>query len=356
MQPYLAKEYFGERTEVIILFDKARHNPYVKNVFSGKFTLVKGDKFRILLNLPKERFLIYLTERLAIRLCRYIIGFLRGQFLTEESFPLDLTETRLCRYPLTKFFYDNLEKKQGMNIPIKFQNDLDYKKIKNLANEYNIVAFYFRKKGNIDNLGDHHRSGNSIDEYQQIFEFFESQGCAVLVYGDIDKHESIEFIQRYSKVFVSTNFGIPLSKWNLMVPILAPYVIGNAGGGIIPAALTKTRILIIDGFGYWYGVPNALHTFKLLEDNLGRRFSPIDFMESDPWGPRRQLELKPVSLPSALIREVLLEFWSLRNQDLITYSSIRNLVLHQENWLGWTQSGKISNKYLEYVQELPLYK
>ena len=355
MQPYLAKQYFGELTEVVILFDKARHNPFVRNVFSGKFLLVKGDKFRILLNLPKERFLVYLAERLAIRFCRYIVELFRGHILTEESFSLDFTENRLCRYPLTKLFYETLENNQGFNIPMKFQNDVDYTKIRNLEKDYEIVAFYFRKKGDIENLGDYHRSGSSMKDYQQIFDFFESQECVVLVYGDLDRNESAQFTQRYTNVFACTDLGISSDKWNLIVPLLASYVIGNAGGGIVPAVLTKTRILIIDGYGYWYGVPNALHTFKLLKDNLGRRFNPVNFMEKDPWGPRRQLELRPVSLPPALISEVLLEFWSLRNQDLTTYSSVSNLVLHQDNWLGWTQSGKISNKYLDYVKDLPFY-
>jgi hypothetical protein len=80
MQPYLAKQYFGELTEVVILFDKARHNPFVRNVFSGKFLLVKGDKFRILLNLPKERFLVYLAERLAFGFVDILLNCFVGTF------------------------------------------------------------------------------------------------------------------------------------------------------------------------------------------------------------------------------------------------------------------------------------
>ena len=140
-----------------------------------------------------------------------------------------------------------------------------------------------------------------------------------------------------------------------MATILAQYVIGNAGGGIVPAMLTKTRILIIDGFGYWYGVPNALHTFKLLRNNLGEVFNPIRFMEIDPWGPSSQLEVTPVPIPSAIVTEIIWEFWLSRNQDLTTYSSVKDILFHEDNWLGWTQSGKISNKYIEYIQKLPLH-
>ena len=107
------------------------------------------------------------------------------------------------------------------------------------------------------------------------------------------------------------------------------------------------KILVIDGFGYWFGLPNAMHTYKLVFTANGQLLSPLIFIKSNPW----QLNFSPGSyiefLPIEVLQKVFSEFYT----KLSSWPSMStfNSEIHEDNWIRISPNAIVSEEYLSFI-------
>jgi hypothetical protein len=122
--------------------------------------------------------------------------------------------------------------------------------------------------------------------------------------------------------------------------------LGSPGGGLLIPVKFGRKILVLDGFGYWFAVPNAMHSYKLVFTKDGELISPLQLIKNSPW----ELNFPPDSvikfIPVEILKNILEEFYSQLNSWAVNN---QNLEINQECWLNISPDAIISRNYLKFV-------
>jgi hypothetical protein len=177
------------------------------------------------------------------------------------------------------------------------------------------------------------------------------RGFKVFLYGEIPTTTEVDAYFKDRHVFTYHAFSINKEIWDLWVPISTKGVVGAAGGGMVLPVSFGVKCLVLDGFGYWYAIPNSLHTYRLIKRQNGSLRDPRHYMQKDPW----YLEIDKgdviVDVPMLIKLKALEEFFEFLDNNLEIVGFQREK-LHKDNWFFWAQTAQLSPSYLTFLDTL----
>ena len=209
-------------------------------------------------------------------------------------------------------------------------------------------CFYFRAKGIVgeDKVDNYSRNTRNFIELLEVFAYLKSIGFLTLLYGDVPDNGLDE--ARLHGVLNHDDINISKDIWDLLAPSIGEFTIGSPGGGLMLPVKFRRKILVIDAFGYFFAVPNALHAYKYITDENMKLISPLTYIGKSPWSfdfPKNSIvRYLPVSLLIEIIKEFLeyINHWPISNG---TYVEI-----HKHSWLSISPGALISENFLEYIK------
>jgi hypothetical protein len=208
-------------------------------------------------------------------------------------------------------------------------------------------SFYFRSKGveGSDHVDDYTRNSRSLMDFIPLFKHLEKEGFIILLYGD--EPPAFKSQARSNGVIFYDDVNWEKNLWDLWVGGIGEFTLGSPGGGLLIPVIFGRKILVVDGFGYWFGLPNAMHTYKLVFTANGQLLSPLTFIKLNPW----QLNFSPGSsiefLPIEVLQKVFSEFYTKLSTWPIT--STFNSEIHEDNWISISPNAIVSEEYLSFV-------
>lgn len=208
------------------------------------------------------------------------------------------------------------------------------------------VCFYLRGKGKGSaQLDDAQRDGGFADSYEALIKLFLNNGIMVLLMGEEAKFRGAR-VAKLEGCFTFEKLGLSSSEMNLCAPIMADYFVGNAGGGCILPVMFRKKSLIVDGFGFWYGIPNALHAYKLQVDRRGKDISSLHRFAQDIYNPlpdepgmsfRNFSSDEQTALGEEFLRLIREPEWNHR---------LRGVKFSKESWLANSPGAILSEVYV----------
>ena len=220
-----------------------------------------------------------------------------------------------------------------------------------LARKFNggkYCCFYFRAKGvaGEDKADNYSRNTRSFTELLDIFAYLKSIGFLILLYGDIPDNGLAE--ARLHGVLTYEDMNISKDVWDLLTPSIGEFTIGSPGGGLMLPVKFQKKILVIDAFGYYFAVPNALHTYKYITDENMNLMSPLTCIAKTPWRLDFPDSFTIRYLPVPLLLEIIKEFLECINHWPDSNSTY--IEIHEHSWLTISPGALVSEKFLEYIK------
>jgi hypothetical protein len=217
------------------------------------------------------------------------------------------------------------------------------------------VMFVRGKGNNSQDKTDSTRDGQMFSSYESFILPLVKSGFKIIPIGETEKLD-IESCGPEVRAAVATarDIGVSASELALYGPIVTDFFVGNAGGAGILAALGKKRSVILDGFGYWYAIPNSLISLKLVCDEFGEivpsteNFSRNVFEISLP----EKCNLRGFSVEEQ--RALAHEFLDLVGSDWnLAEGAYMEPEFSSESWHLVSPNSRLSDTYLR-LQRVPL--
>lgn len=350
MQPHMARSLLGSDIHLIFLLTEKRHNFRIATIFPGSISIIKRDKFFSLLVSRNLKHNIYISERIVLKALRTVLPITRRKVHSERDLMSLTTQDFNMRYPMTGLFYLMLENGSIMK-KSSIRKSIDTQFFQNEGNFSKTIGFYLRKKGQIVDLGDSGRSSSCFANQVPIIEKCLERGFKVFLYGELPSKTEVDAFFKERPVFTHHSFSINKEIWDLWVPISTTGVVGAAGGGMVLPVSFGVKCLVLDGFGYWYAIPNSLHTFRLIKRQNGSLEDPRHYMQKDPW----YLEIDKgdaiVDVPMPIKLKALEEFFEFLENNLQGVGLQREK-LHKDNWFFWAKTAQVAPSYLKFLDTL----
>jgi hypothetical protein len=362
-QAELYYEEIDSKGVVLLLFTPSRHNPLVSEFYPNQYECIKRSSLFFLLKLPEERHIIVLAEKIVIKFIKliyktkltHIVIYDYSDYLALVPAQEAENRKRIGGVGMVQF-YSMFEEGRNKNLAIRnnvvFPSASKIKQALKIEEGQKTCAFYFRRKGEPDNPkfepSEFIRNSRKIEDLVPIFNRLTSLGIKVLLYGD--QPESGIEIAKQAGVIFSDDAGIPVDSWNIWIPVIADFTIaGSNGGGLLPAIKFQKKLLIIDGFDFSFGAPNAVHTFKIVRDLRTGYISPLYYLTYCPWERGFLADYKVESIPNTILVGILDEFLSYLSSwpkdNFIRYK------VHNDSLLAHSPNALISTKYIEYLND-----
>lgn len=220
-----------------------------------------------------------------------------------------------------------------------------------------LVSLYLRRKGLTEgdqarwhSLG---RDGSSPIEYDSLIRTFNSAGYSVLVTGDYGAEDFPRLDRKGLDVFFSDDLGLDSALWNLWVPILADGCIGNAGGGMTLAQIARQKSLVIDAYGYWFGMNNAIIHFRTSPRETSASFRE-KFAVSPHIEPRYDVRKLSRTSSSELVTlaNEFLDFLG-SSSPLELPEEISSALFTDEHWLKFCSNWSLSSLNRKILARVP---
>jgi hypothetical protein len=218
------------------------------------------------------------------------------------------------------------------------------------------TVMFVRGKGNkSQDKTDSTRDGEMFSSYESFLLQLANRGFKIIPIGETEKLD-IESCGPEVRAAVATarDIGVSANELALYGPIVADFFVGNAGGAGILAALGRRRAVILDGFGYWYAIPNSLISLKLECGEFGEilpsteKFSKNIFDISLP----RKCILRGFSVEEQ--RALAHEFLDLVGSDWnLAEGAYGKPEFSSESWHLFSPNSRLSDTYLR-LQRAPL--
>ena len=210
-----------------------------------------------------------------------------------------------------------------------------------------VISLYLRGKGQTEGpSGRWHsvgRDGSTPMGYLDLIRIFNDGGYFVLVTGDYGAEAFPKVRRAGLGIGFPEDFGIDPDLWNLWIPILADGSAGNAGGGMTLAQIARQKSLVIDAFGYWFGMNNAIIHFRTSPEETDRSFRQ-KFLESPHLQPKYSVSDLSRSSSSDLItlgREYLDFLDGAQPRKVVEDSG--GLEFSDEHWMKFCSNSSISS-------------
>jgi hypothetical protein len=359
MQAEIYFEFLDPNGKVILIYTPNRHNPLITTLYSDQYTVVDRSKYLLWVNVKDDRKLIEASERLAIK----IVELLSSALL--KSIKIFSWKSIVSLVPkhsssihgqgIEKLFFQLCEgtgtellKERNLkcnSIPVELLKVFSEKQGEN-TQKY--CAFYFRSKGNYktDHVDDYSRNSRDFSELTEYFACLKSYGYKTLVYGDLISAGTEE--ARNAGAIFCEDIAISRELWNLWVPIVTEFTIGAPGGGLIVPVKFLKPILVMDGFGYFHALPNALMTYKLVKDSHGNLISPFDYIRESPWlldfPSGHRVECLGIDIHLEILAEFILALndWPQNNNI--------DMEIHKDSALTFSPGAFISKRYSNFIK------
>ena len=351
-------EYSGRYPVIILSERKGTYSRLATNLHANECFFITRGKLLSILRLNRldlrisrdDQELFFSIEKKVIRVITYCVKFWDINIVSFSDL-VKLTQTIKNsalgdRTVLRSFYLSEKLRIDENSVTCRRMKDFEYKLSEKLLRDVaqnEICSIYFRSKGD-PKKEEGMRSGGSLRPWLKSIRFLNDCGYSVLIYGDeIDQteHEMIASNGAHS----AHTLGFKRDFWNLYTPLVSSFTIGNAGGGLMIPVLFGKKICVIDCFGFWFAVPNALHSYQRLIDLHGSVISSQKYFEEDPFAID---ELKPY-LKRMTEDEILttviefLEIFMHKNVEL----SPPQLNYHPTSWLNFAPGALISPSYIK---------
>ena len=348
--------YIDPEGKVIALLTPGAHNLNILSLYPGSYFVINRTKFFSMIDKKKERLAIQLSELVAIKILFFIrVFFFRLPKIYDwRSLVALVSNERMGSHGrgILELFYDLYrdDTKNALIARNHVNSDLYNQLINDLKQRFpkkRFCSFYFRSKGveGSDHVDDYTRNSRSLMDLIPLFKHLEKEGFIILLYGDEPPTFKNQARSNGVVFYDDVNWGKNL--WDLWVGGIGEFTLGSPGGGLLIPVIFGRKILVIDGFGYWFGLPNAMHTYKLVFTANGQLLSPLIFIKSNPW----QLNFSPGSyiefLPIEVLQKVFSEFYT----KLSTWPSMNtfNSEIHEDNWISISPNAIVSEEYLRFI-------
>jgi hypothetical protein len=206
-----------------------------------------------------------------------------------------------------------------------------------------ICSLYFRSKGD-PKKEEGMRSTGSLRPWLKSIRFLSDCGYSVLVYGDEMNQTEHEMIVR-NGAHTAHTLGFNRDVWNLVTPLVSSFTIGSAGGGLLIPVLFGKRICVIDSFGFWFAVPNALHSYLRLTDSYGSVQPSQKYFERDPFA-FDEIKSYLRRMTEDEILTTVIEFLEIFLTKKVTLT-LPQINYHPACWLNFAPGALISPSYIK---------
>ena len=351
-------EYPGKYPVIVLSERKGTYSREVTMLHANDFFFIRRSKVLSILRLNRldlrisrdDQELFFSIEKKVIRIIAYcvkywdvnIVSFSELVTLTQPTEKSLLGDRVVLRsfYLSEKLRIDeNAALSRGMK---DFEATLSEKLHRDVS-QNEICSLYFRSKGD-PKKEEGMRGGGSLRPWVKSIRFLSDCGYSVMIYGDeIDQTEH-EMIAS-NGAHTAHTLGFNKDFWNLSTPLVSSFTIGNAGGGLLIPVLFGKKICVIDCFGFWFAVPNALHSYQRLIDLHGSVMSSQKYFEEDPFAID---ELKPYlrRMTEDEILTTVMEFLKIFISKKATLS-LPQLNYHPTSWLNFAPGALISPSYIK---------
>ena len=351
--------YIDENGKVILIYTPGMHNKAVSLLYPNKYFLIDRSKLFFMIDPKSERHAIHFAERIVLRIIHFFLSLL-------SSFPniydwnslleiVEINKASSVNQRVLELFYSLFGEKKSLDFMTTNKNSFETlggleKRLTQEFKGQRFCAFYYRKKGveGSDQMDNYLRNSRKISDFIPLFEQLKSFGFSTLLYGD--EPDIIEDDVRRSGVIFHSDLDWEKEEWDIWAAKIGEFTIGGPGGGLLLPIKFFKKVLVIDGFGYWYGIPNAVHTYKLVFSANKHLISPFTMLHSDPnnlnFPEGSYIEHLPQSLFPSLLAEFFSYFENWPKDDLISFD------LHYECWLNIAPNAIVSKKYIEYVDSI----
>lgn len=345
--------YIDPNGIVLALLTPKIHNLKISMIYKNNYHAIDRTKHFTLIDSKKERLAFHLSELITLRIVWFIFAFFPNspKLYDWRSIVALVPREKLGIYGkgIVELFFGI----QRNDVEGHFRNHINFqiyeKLTTDLKNKFpgnRFCAFYFRNKG-LEGQDDKHnytRNTRTLNELIPLFEYLKNLGFMILLYGD-NPSSFKQQAKRYGVVFFD-DVGWEKDTWDIWVGGISEFTLGSPGGGLLIPVKFGKKILVLDGFGYWFAVPNAMHSYKLVFTKDGELISPMQLIKNSPW----QLDFPPDSvikfIPVEILKNILEEFYS----QLNTWAdNNKNLEINEECWLNIAPGAIISKKYLKFV-------
>jgi hypothetical protein len=357
-QPDTYFNYIDPDGKVIALLTPGVHNLSVSSLYLGNYYVIDRTKYFSLIKLKKERLAVQFSELVALKIISFFnfIYFKLPQIYDWRSLVSLVPDEKIGTHGkgILELFYNlsnedkNAELVPNLQTNHSIHNDLINKlRVKFPGKRF--CAFYFRSKGiiGLDNIDDYTRNTRSLIDFMPIFRFLQDEGMIILLYGD--EPQTYKDEARASGVVFSEDVSLEKNLWDLWAGVIGEFTIGSPGGGLLIPVKFRKKILVIDGFGFWFAVPRAMLTYKLVYTADKELISPLRLVKSNPW----QLKFPQGStiefLPAEVLFRVMIEFYSkLNNWPTPDDTSFA----HEECWITISPDAFISVEYITFINSI----
>lgn len=345
--------YIDPNGIVFALLTPKIHNFKISMIYVNNYHALDRTKYFTLIDSKKERLAFHLSELIALRIVFIIFAFFPNipKLHDWRSIVALVPQRKLGTHGrgVLDLFYrmQRNDVRGGSKNYINFEvcNRLTTD-LKNKFPGKRFCAFYFRNKGieGQDHKDNYSRNTRTLNDFIPLFEYLKNLGFMILLYGDSPssfKHQA----KRYGVVFFD-DVGWEKDKWDIWAGGISEFTLGSPGGGLLIPVKFGRKILVLDGFGYWFAVPNAMHSYKLVFTKDGELISPLQLIKNSPW----QLDFAPDSvikfIPVEILKNILEEFYSKLNN---WPDNNQSLEINEDCWLNIAPGAIISNNYLKFV-------
>lgn len=357
-QPDTYFNYIDPDGKVIALLTPGVHNLSVSSLYLGNYYVIDRTKYFSLIELKKERLAIQFSELVALKIISFsnFSYFKLPKIYDWRSLVSLVPEEKMGTHGkgILELFYnlsiqdENAELAPNLQINNDICNDLINKlRVKFPGKRF--CAFYFRKKGvmGLDHVDDYTRNTRSLIDFITIFRFLQDKGFIILLYGD--EPQTYRDEARASGVVFSEDVSLEKNLWDLWAGVIGEFTIGSPGGGLLIPVKFRKKILVLDGFGFWFAVPRAMLTYKLVYSADRELISPLGLIKSNPWQLEFPLGSTIEFLPTEVLHKVMLEFYFKLNNWPTTIDSS---FAHNECWITISPDTFISVEYITFINSI----
>ena len=351
-------EYSGKYPVIVLSERKGTYPREATKIHANEFFFITRSKLLSILRLNRldlrisrdDQKLFFSIEKNLIRIIAYCVKYWDVNIVSFSDL-VKLTQitkkSALGDRTVLRSFYLSEKLRIDENAVLRrtmkdFEVKLSEKLLRDVA-QNEICSLYFRSKGD-PKKEEGMRSGGSLRPWLKSIRFLSDCGYSVLIYGDeIDsiEHEMIASNGAHS----AHTLGFNRDFWNIYTPLVSAFTIGNAGGGLLIPVLFGKKLCVIDCFGFWFAVPNALHSYQRLIDLHGSVISSQKYFEEVPF---EIDELKPYlkKMTEDEILTTVIEFLEIFMSGNVKLS-LPQLNYHPTSWLNFAPGALISPSYIK---------